>query len=86
MAVNTKKEFMADYLTSGKVAKFKVEDYGLAAFILKQNGFDVELVTVEDFISVACNSIIYNAVINNSGYEIPLKVRDHWIMIVKKRG
>lgn len=71
MAVNTKKELMADYLTSGKVAKFKVEDYGLAAFILSQKGFDVELVTVEDFIK-------------NSGYEVPLKVRDHWIMTVKK--
>ena len=71
MAVNTKKELMDDYGTSGKVAKFKVEDYGLAAIILRQKGIDVELVTVEDFIK-------------NSGYEVPLKVRDHWIMSVRK--
>lgn len=83
MAINSKKGFipkdspndkfiyMTDYMTSGKVAKFKVEDYGLAALILKQKGFDVELETVEDFIK-------------NSGYEIPLKVRDHWIMTIKR--
>lgn len=83
MAVNSKKGFtpkdspndkviyMTDYLTSGKVAKFKVEDYGLAAIILKLKGFDVGLETVEDFIK-------------NSGYEIPIKVRDHWIMTIRK--
>ncbi len=68
---NGKSLFMDGYMTSGKVAKFKVEDYGLAKIILESKKYDVELVTVEDFI-------------NNSGYEIPLAVKDHWIMTVTK--
>ncbi|MCH7641166.1 hypothetical protein IID22_03145 [Patescibacteria group bacterium] len=62
--------FMKDYATSGKVAKFKVEDYGLAKIILESEGFNVELESVEDFIK-------------NSGYEIPLEVKDHFLMVIK---
>lgn len=83
MAVNSKSGFipkespkdkafyMEDYHTSGKVAKFKVEDYGLAKKILEKERFSVRLETVEDFVK-------------NSGYEIPLKVKDHWIMVISK--
>ena len=83
MAVNDKKGFiprdtpsgkdyyMEDYFTSGKAAKFKLEDYGLAREVLESEGFKVELETVEDFVK-------------NSGYQIPLVVKDHWIMIVKR--
>jgi hypothetical protein len=67
---NGKSLFMDDYMTSGEVAKFKVEDYGLAKVILESYGFDVELVTVEDFIK-------------NSGYEVPLSVKDHWMMTIR---
>ena len=83
MAVNDKKGFiqkdtpsgkdfyMEDYFTSGKAAKFKLEDYGLAREVLETKGFKVELETVEDFVK-------------DSGYQIPLAVKDHWIMVVKK--
>ncbi len=63
--------YMEDYATSGKVAKFKVEDYGLAKKILETLRYKVELETVEQFIK-------------NSGYKIPLEVKDHWIMIVRR--
>jgi len=82
MAVNSKKGVipknnymgeveMKDYMTSGKVAKFKVEDYGLAKKILEKKGYRVELVTVEEFIA-------------KSGQEIPLRVVDHLVMVVKR--
>lgn len=61
--------YMKDFKTSGKVAKFKVEDYGLAKIILETKGFNVELESVEDFIK-------------NSGYEIPLEVKDHFVMVI----
>lgn len=63
--------YMKDYATSGKVAKFKVEDYGLAKIILESEGFSVELETVEDFIE-------------NAGYEIPLEVKDHFILSIRE--
>jgi hypothetical protein len=68
---NEKPFYMEDYETSGKVAKFKIEDYGLAKLILEKKGFKVELDTVEDFI-------------RNSGYEIPLHIRDHLIIVITK--
>lgn len=68
---NDKNIYMKDYATSGKAAKFKVEDYGIAQIILESVGFKVEVETVEDFIA-------------KSGYEIPLRVKDHLIMIVKR--
>jgi len=68
---NGKRFAMRDFETSGKVAKFKIEDYGLAKIILEKRGFRVTLATVEDFVKRA-------------GYEIPLSVKDHLIMKVQK--
>ena len=61
--------YMDNYHTSGKVAKFKIEDYGLAKKILGSEGFKVNLDTVESYI-------------HKVEYEIPLQVKDHLIMSV----
>lgn len=64
----------ADFSTAGDAAKYKSEDYGLAKQILEENGFQVELITVPDFVyRYAQKGQLHN--------DLP----NHWIMIIKKK-
>lgn len=62
---------MDDYMTSGKVAKFKIEDYGLAKVILEEKGYKVDLMYLEEFLK-------------KNGQKIPFPLSDHVFLIVRK--
>jgi hypothetical protein len=62
--------FMDDFRTVGKVAKCKIEDYGLAQSILEKQGFNVELKNIMDFVEEA-------------DQITPINVTDHFIMSIK---
>lgn len=64
---------MEDYLEVGKVAKCKVEDYGLAKKILEIEGFRVEIINLMDFIS------------QNTKEEPPINIVDHVFLIVSRK-
>lgn len=63
---------MDDYITVGKVAKAKIEDYGIAKVILEMEGFKVDLKNVMDFVE-------------EMGEITPINVTDHQVMVVSKK-
>jgi hypothetical protein len=62
---------IADYNTTGKVGKYKVEDFWLAEYILKRKGFVVE---VWDLGKLA----------KRYGKEVSEDTEDTWVMVVKR--
>ncbi len=62
---------IADYNTTGRVGKYKVEDFYIAEMILESIGFEVE---VHDIAKLA----------NKYGKKIDEDTADTWLMVVKK--
>lgn len=64
---------IADYNTTGRVAKYKVEDFYVAEMILESMGFDAE---VHDISKLA----------GKYGKKIDEDTADTWLMVVSKKG
>ncbi len=62
---------IADFNTTGKVGKYKVEDFWLAERILTQRGFKVEVIALD-------------ALGKRYGKEISEDTEDTWLMVVSK--